>query len=382
LPEPSFRMGNTAAVGTESLQARQSRLRRRALQMLGLIAGSYAVDTLTIALFAWAQTIPVYVLFMYGLAALATNGIYFLLFWTGYSLRFSDPNLTHWQMAAAISIQLVCMALAPNLAFLFLSVLFIIFTFGTLRLTQRAALIATALALGGIATVMWFVWRRIEIPHANAVEAMLVGFCYCTTLMRCMGVGLYGGSMRVQLHKKNKQLTVFSEQITRLANYDELTGILNRRSIWLLIEEQIRPERQGREESVFVALLDLDHFKFINDRFGHGVGDEVLRLFSEMIQALLRKEDVFGRYGGEEFLLLLRASSMQQAQAIVERIRTSIAEGEWHQVAPDLQVTVSVGIAAFRAGESIRELISRADVGLYEAKRGGRNRVVPVDSVD
>ena len=357
------------------LTARRQRQRRRALVWLAAIVGSYAIDFLAIALFTWAKVATPDVLLTHGVLVLIVNGIFFGLFWSGFSLRFADPNLTRVQIAAAALIQLVCMWLAPSLAFMFLSVLFIIFTFGTLRLSRRDAFIAAGLVILASVFVLQHIRSNLGIPHANSFEIFLVGFTYCTTLLRCTGIGLVGGAMRVKLHRQNKQLNEFAEKIEYMANYDDLTGILNRRAICLLVDKEMH-DQSPAPEKMFVSLLDLDHFKRINDQFGHGTGDDVLKLVTEILQSMLRKNDRVGRYGGEEFLLMFAAESAEEAKVILERVRAAVADYAWDRILPNFQVTVSAGVAAHRPGEPMRQLIHRADVALYEAKRRGRNCVV------
>jgi diguanylate cyclase (GGDEF)-like protein len=259
---------------------------------------------------------------------------------------------------------------------MFLSVLFVIFTFGTLRLPQRDAFIGTGLVIIAMALVLFDIRSRLEIPHANTFEIFLVGFIYCTTLLRCTGVGLVGGAMRVKLHRQNKQLNEFAEKIEYMANYDDLTGILNRRAICQLVDKEMNGDRSPAPEKIFVSLLDLDHFKRINDQFGHGTGDDVLKLVTEILQGMLRKNDRVGRYGGEEFLLLFSAESVEEAKTILDRVRAAVADHAWDRILPNFNVTVSAGVAAHRPGEPMRALIHRADIALYEAKHRGRNCVV------
>jgi diguanylate cyclase (GGDEF)-like protein len=125
-----------------------------------------------------------------------------------------------------------------------------------------------------------------------------------------------------------------------------------------------------------LVVFDLDHFKRVNDDFGHLVGDEALRQVVAQITAQLRGTDELGRYGGEEFLLLLGAPSDDaQARAAVERMLRSVQEHDWSSVAPGLGVTTSAGVAVARPDETVLQMINRADNALYRAKNAGRNRV-------
>jgi len=166
--------------------------------------------------------------------------------------------------------------------------------------------------------------------------------------------------------------------INELAIRDDLTGAHNRRFVLDLVEKE--KERSDRSGSEFcLCLFDLDYFKRINDSYGHGVGDIVLRAFSDAARGQIRACDAFGRYGGEEFLLLLPETPARDALALAERIRgvvealrCSVGKGEG---AIGIAVTVSVGVAEYRLGEPVAQTIVRADEALYSAKSSGRNRV-------
>jgi diguanylate cyclase (GGDEF)-like protein len=162
--------------------------------------------------------------------------------------------------------------------------------------------------------------------------------------------------------------------INELAIRDELTGSYNRRHLIKLIEHE--KERPARLDSPFcLCLLDIDYFKRINDTYGHSAGDTVLREFAATLQRQIRESDSFGRYGGEEFLLMLPETPIDEARALAERVRKNIEMRSFADL-PGLSVTVSVGIAQFRLDESISQTVARADEALYLAKSSGRNRVV------
>jgi diguanylate cyclase (GGDEF)-like protein len=163
--------------------------------------------------------------------------------------------------------------------------------------------------------------------------------------------------------------------INELAIRDELTGSHNRRHLIKLIETE-KDLATSSDTTFSLCLLDIDHFKRINDTYGHSAGDLVLREFAHCIQQQIRDTDSFGRYGGEEFLLMLPRTSQDEAQAFAERVRQRVAQLDFNEVAPELAVTVSIGVAEFRKGESIGQTVARADEALYQAKSGGRNRVV------
>ncbi len=163
--------------------------------------------------------------------------------------------------------------------------------------------------------------------------------------------------------------------INELAIRDELTGSHNRRHLIGLIEQERERVVKGAP-SFCICLLDIDFFKRINDTYGHAAGDAVLRSFAVTVQKQIRETDAFGRYGGEEFLLMLPETTLEDAMQFAERVRMGIERLSFRDVSSDLKVSVSIGVAQFRFGETIGQTVTRADEALYTAKSSGRNRVV------
>lgn len=182
-----------------------------------------------------------------------------------------------------------------------------------------------------------------------------------------------------------------TQQAARLAgdaNTDALTALPNRRLLQARLEAEF--ERATRYQRTFsVVLLDIDYFKAINDTFGHGVGDEILREVGQLLQVQARALDTAGRWGGEEFLLLLPELPLGSAGRLAERLRTHIgghtfaaafvpdASSFDPAASPGVTLTVSLGVAEFRPKETLADLLARADRALYDAKAQGRNRVMP-----
>ncbi|MEA3117802.1 MAG: hypothetical protein QOI13_1072 [Paraburkholderia sp.] len=167
-------------------------------------------------------------------------------------------------------------------------------------------------------------------------------------------------------------------KLREYANRDGLTGIANRRYLETRLRDEFsRWQRYGGELSVL--LFDLDHFKSINDRFGHAVGDTVLRVIAQRVADAVRAQDVFGRFGGEEFALLLPCTTLADAMIVAEKIRLAICDAPVEAEGVRVSVTASVGAAAARPGLPTGDvLINEADAALYSAKRQGRNRCVVV----
>jgi diguanylate cyclase (GGDEF)-like protein len=177
-----------------------------------------------------------------------------------------------------------------------------------------------------------------------------------------------------ELEQEQKVLRAHAEAQGRAAREDSLTGLHNRRAIDEALPRLLERSR-SEHAPIAVAMADLDHFKQINDRFGHGVGDQVLLRLAHILRAKTRGADLLARVGGEEFIIVLGGTPIELAHEICERLRLAVAQHPWHELATELQVTVSVGLVAGAPDDAQHALVERADAALYEAKRRGRNRV-------
>ncbi|MBN1867652.1 diguanylate cyclase [Candidatus Sumerlaeota bacterium] len=169
------------------------------------------------------------------------------------------------------------------------------------------------------------------------------------------------------------ELIVAHETLRKLAMQDQLTGILNRGAILERLEcELSRSRRQCR--SLTVALADIDHFKAVNDTHGHQAGDCVLQQFVRRVESNRRLYDSIGRYGGEEFLIIIPETDQESARVVLERIRKAVADGPMHYGDIPIAITVSLGATISRPDLDVDALIQAADTALYRAKNAGRNR--------
>lgn len=321
-------------------------------------------------------------------ASLAINISFFLAIRSGITRRFADPSLMLQQiviaelMALVIGYFVVANAMVIVLMLFFTAFFFGMFSFSTRRYLAMAAATAPAYAI--------MLLLKYDMAQRNGTAFHLELLHLMILMMVLLWMSLLGGylaGLRSSLEKKKDALTAAMARLEELASRDELTGLFNRRHLMETLEQQ--QDRARRHDEAFaLCIVDLDLFKRINDDHGHGVGDEVLRGFSERIRSHLRRMDIigrgnidstFGRYGGEEFLLLLPYAAGPGARNCVERLRAAVHANLFATSAGPLAITFSAGIAQFRKGESIAELINRADEALYRAKAAGRDRVECAD---
>ena len=165
------------------------------------------------------------------------------------------------------------------------------------------------------------------------------------------------------------------EELERLANIDSLTGLLNRGAILRKLSEQMKHAKRYRDE-LSLSLLDIDHFKKVNDQYGHLTGDDVLEQVAILMWQNIRDADIIGRYGGEEFIIILPRTDLSSALNVAERVRKMIEASKMKDPEGNMfGITVSQGISIYKLGEDEHSLISRADNALYKAKGNGRNRI-------
>jgi diguanylate cyclase (GGDEF)-like protein len=181
---------------------------------------------------------------------------------------------------------------------------------------------------------------------------------------------------REQLKKLLQEQRELIQELERLATTDPLTGVLNRRHLFTLAEQELK--RAQRYDNIFsVLILDIDHFKQINDTYGHTVGDRVLEVMAQTVLNSLRKVDYFGRFGGEEFVAFLPETDIDAAIMVAERVREKVKAIAISVQEQLVSMTVSIGVASYQSGdETVDSIIQRADKALYQAKHQGRNRVI------
>jgi len=238
-----------------------------------------------------------------------------------------------------------------------------------LRHSGKMLAALSAISLASYALVIWLRYASTSDADALRSDALHLGVLLVTTPWFVL-IGEHVKRLRRGLTEASIRLEGIEESSRR----DDLTGVYNRRALILAMEEA-KHWADAAREPLSLCVIDLDRFKRYNDEFDQLTGDQVLRTFAQAVQGGLRATDVFGRYGGEEFVQILRHSTVAGAMADAERLRERISELDIAVTRSTGRLTVSIGVAQYKPGEAIIDTFARADEALYRAKQRGRNRV-------
>lgn len=239
---------------------------------------------------------------------------------------------------------------------------------------------------------MWFsslrlrVLKRVSVLFAISllgVETIIIAYYWIFDFdrvefeaeMAAVVAALVGLPMLAYVILQNERLKDLTDKLAYLSSTDQMTGLLNRQTFVERLGMHFY--KAGRSSSCgVVAYIDADHFKRLNDLYGHGLGDKVIQLLAQYISAATRQGDLCGRLGGEEFGIFLAGATLEEAGVIAERLRCEVNASEGALGVPDVSISVSIGIAAHKPGETALETLQAADRSLYAAKNEGRNAVV------
>ena len=296
---------------------------------------------------------------------------------SGLNKKYYDPSLTVPQMIWVTSFLLTITYLLNDWRGLTLMGYFATLSFGYFKLRFREFLLVAMFAVLGYGLIILYIF--IIEPERIDVKFELIQLMAFTCAIAVM---LYTGSSIHQLRDRAKnqyiELQKALEINRKLATTDELTNLYNRRHFMDILAQQKALAERNNSDFV-ICFCDLDRFKHINDTFGHHTGDLVLQKFSEILKTSIREVDYAARFGGEEFVCLLVDTDIKKAKKVTERIRKSLADFNFNDIAPSLHATVSIGISNFKQFNTIQETLMNADNRMYLAKQLGRNRVVSVD---
>lgn len=299
--------------------------------------------------------------------------IFYPLVRSGLTRQWSDPGMVVVQILWTSLEATLSYALVPTTRPVILQTLCLIQVFGFVSLKPQAARWTGGLTITMLLGMLAIMSQRPSPDFDTLVASMQVSTsCFIIALLAWQSSNF--GDFRQRVSANKRALRTALEEVKRITLQDALTGLPNRQYMQERIEsERVRALRTGSHFSV--ALLDLDHFKQINDQHGHQVGDEVLNSFAQTARQALRETDLIGRWGGEEFVvLMLDTAPSPLGLTGLERVRTMLQDKVVSQQVPSLRVRFSAGITFSAAGETLEQLMARADKALYEAKSSGRDR--------
>ncbi|MGL4316473.1 MAG: diguanylate cyclase domain-containing protein [Pseudomonas sp.] len=355
------------------------RVTKRSLQSLLLKRFGMAVATYALVLLLlWVANLSG----LYDGVLLSTSLVlvsqltFYALFRSGYNLRFRDPSLTEAQILVGLAMHTLLLAQLDSGRGTLLLFYVVILMFGVFQLRPRVFARCAAFAFFGFASLN--LWEGYQMRLSNPGLALLQN---CTLFVALIWQSLFASyvqALRQRMRQRRYALQAHQDtlrgmmrQLEDLVATDELTGLFNRRHFLRLALRELENLSGGRQHGL--ALIDLDHFKRINDVHGHAAGDRVLQTFAAVARACLRDGDVLARYGGEEFVLLLPNTDADQFTSCCERLREAFACAEPIGVQVD-NLSLSAGMTLLAEGDDLDEALQRADQALYRAKRGGRNR--------
>ena len=342
-------------------------------------------QTSPLSLVSILYALSLYVLYRHGfvggltfasvaVAVISCMAGFYLAFRSKLSLRFKDQTLMLPQIVVTLLTMLVVAHIERATQIALVPFVLIAFSFGIFRLSTLTLI---ALALGCLAGYL-----GIIVLHGHA-EGYASAFCYdmmqwsvlALTLPGMIMVGKQIQNLYQLLHATRYELEHYEEKSVR----DELTGLYNRRQIQSELQRsKRRADTQGTPFTI--CLIDIDRFKEINDRNGHLVGDTILQQFADVARSSIRDTDLIGRYGGDEFLLILPDTDLKGAVMHAERLRVYAHFLDFQETLEQKNISLSIGVAQYHSGDTINDLISHADSALYQAKQLGRNRVNWIDA--
>ena len=315
---------------------------------------------------------------VFTLILLINPSLFYILIRCGLDWRLTDKAMTLLQMMCAIVVMCIAYAiLTPAFRSLTLLLVPLVMAFGMIgrfSLSPRQGrwlAVFTLSAYGSTMALLGSRWPAIFDPRQEVINFLILAAAVPTMST----VAAQVEQLRARMHEQRHALQMTLAELELLSSHDALTGLFNRR---FMVERLAREQQRLQDDPVRVCigLVDLDHFKQVNDRHGHAAGDDTLRRFGEQVRRCLRATDVIARWGGEEFLLLLPDTDLPAAVAVLQRLRTGVADDALWQDRPELRVTVSVGVVRWPCGETADEVVERADRLAYAAKHAGRDRVM------
>lgn len=375
-PASATRTVDRAAVRTDAPPSERASDRNAVAAALGVrlrryyLAAAFSwLYVIVLGVFWWCALLDTRTWLVAAGSVLLSCAVFYAAFTLGWNSRLRDPSLTMAMALNAVCVMVLVSFFAPATQIVFAPFIFCNMAFAAVRVSVGKLMIIGAAALLGNAVVLLLhqvslknpALLQLELLHWLVLAVTLPAFALLATRIHQLRHALVSAGAHIK-------------SIEKSAQRDALTACYGRKYVFAKLEALCRGANKF-DQPLCAAVLDIDHFKQINDTLGHLGGDAVLRDFVFLCQTAVRDTDILGRYGGEEFLLILPNTSLLTAVATCERIRAVIATQDWG-LPGRKAVTVSIGVTRYEAGESALEFFARADAAMYAAKQDGRNQVV------
>ncbi|MCX2901194.1 sensor domain-containing diguanylate cyclase [Pseudomonas mandelii] len=353
-------------------------IQRLLLKRFALAAGTYALALLLLwlAFFTGHYNAPFASVAIGSVLVIISQVTLFGFFYSGRNLRLPDPSLTEAQVLLGLGWQTWLIAHLDDARGTFLVFYLLILLFGLFHLSRYAFIRCALLVFFSFSAIT--LWDAYHFQLADPALAVLQVCLLFIVLVWLVFYARYVQASRQRMRQRRFALQAHQDtlrgmmrQLENLVATDELTGLFNRRHFLRLATRELNAMDAGVVHGL--ALIDLDHFKRINDVHGHAAGDQVLQAFAAVASACLREGDVLARYGGEEFVVLLPDCNAERLTSCCERLRIAFTDVELIGISVS-HLSLSAGMTLLELGDDLDDALHRADQALYRAKRDGRNR--------
>ena len=353
-------------------------IQRLLLKRFALAAGTYALALLLLwlAFFTGHYDAPLASVVIGSVLVVITQVALFGYFYSGRNLRLADPSLTEAQVLLGLAWQTWLIAHLDDARGAFLVFYVLILLFGLFHLSRHAFIRCALLVFFSFSAIT--LWDGYHFQLADPALAILQVCLLFIVLVWLVFYARYVQASRQRMRQRRFALQAHQDtlrgmmrQLEDLVATDELTGLFNRRHFLRLATRELNA--MDADVVHGLALIDLDHFKRINDVHGHAAGDQVLQAFAAVASACLREGDVLARYGGEEFVVLLPDCNAERLTSCCERLRIAFTDVELIGISVT-HLSLSAGMTLLELGDDLDDALHRADQALYRAKRDGRNR--------
>jgi diguanylate cyclase (GGDEF)-like protein len=353
-------------------------IQRLLLKRFALAAGTYALALLLLwlAFFTGHYDAPLASVVIGSVLVVITQVALFGYFYSGRNLRLADPSLTEAQVLLGLAWQTWLIAHLDDARGAFLVFYVLILLFGLFHLSRHAFIRCALLVFFSFSAIT--LWDGYHFQLADPALAILQVCLLFIVLVWLVFYARYVQASRQRMRQRRFALQAHQDtlrgmmrQLEDLVATDELTGLFNRRHFLRLATRELNA--MDADVVHGLALIDLDHFKRINDVHGHAAGDQVLQAFAAVASACLREGDVLARYGGEEFVVLLPDCNAERLTSCCERLRIAFTDVELIGISVS-HLSLSAGMTLLELGDDLDDALHRADQALYRAKRDGRNR--------